>query len=121
MLPFPAVSGKVNGTRHFRGAQLLLHLLNTRINRTDPGARAQLWGETMARPHLLALAGAAFLFAAPADAAGITVGMQLEPPHLDPTAGAAAAIREVTYANLFEGLTRFSQDGTVHPLLAESW
>ena len=32
----------------------------------------------------------------------IVIGMQLEPPHLDPTAGAAAAIDEVTYANLFE-------------------
>ncbi len=26
----------------------------------------------------------------------VTVGMQLEPPNLDPTSGAAAAIREVT-------------------------
>ena len=36
----------------------------------------------------------------------LTVGMVLEPPHLDPTAGAASAIREVTYANIYEGLTR---------------
>ena len=36
----------------------------------------------------------------------IVIGMQLEPPHLDPTAGAAAAIDEVTYSNLFESLTR---------------
>ena len=35
----------------------------------------------------------------------IVIGMQLEPPHLDPTAGAAAAIDEVTYSNLFESLT----------------
>ena len=34
--------------------------------------------------------------------------MQLEPPILDPTAGAAAAIDEVVYANVFEGLTRFA-------------
>lgn len=51
----------------------------------------------------------------------ITVGMQLEPPNLDPTTGAAAAIREVTYANLFEGLTRFGPDGSVRPALAKSW
>jgi peptide/nickel transport system substrate-binding protein len=52
---------------------------------------------------------------------GITVGMVLEPPHLDPTAGAAAAIREVTYANVFEGLTRIDAKGEVQPALAESW
>ncbi|CUH22967.1 Hemin-binding lipoprotein [Jannaschia seosinensis] len=51
----------------------------------------------------------------------ITIGMQLEPPNLDPTAGAAAAIDEVVYANVFEGLTRFGPDGTVQPALAESW
>ncbi len=51
----------------------------------------------------------------------ITVGMQLEPPNLDPTSGAAAAIREVTYANIYEGLTRFGPDGSVRPALAEAW
>jgi peptide/nickel transport system substrate-binding protein len=65
---------------------------------------------------------AAFGFAAPATAKDtITVGMVLEPPHLDPTAGAAAAIREVTYANIFEGLTRIDGKGQVQPALAESW
>jgi peptide/nickel transport system substrate-binding protein len=51
----------------------------------------------------------------------IVVGMQLEPPTLDPTSGAAAAIDEVVYANVFEGLTRFGPDGEVLPALAESW
>jgi peptide/nickel transport system substrate-binding protein len=51
----------------------------------------------------------------------VTVGMVLEPPGLDPTAGAASAIREVTYANIFEGLTRIDHDGKVEPDLAESW
>lgn len=51
----------------------------------------------------------------------ITIGMQLEPPNLDPTGGAAAAIDEVVYANLFEGLTRFGPDGAVQPALAKSW
>ena len=47
--------------------------------------------------------------------------MPLEPPHLDPTAGAAAAIDEVLYANVFEGLTRIGAHGEVLPDLAESW
>ncbi|WP_298429693.1 ABC transporter substrate-binding protein [uncultured Jannaschia sp.] len=51
----------------------------------------------------------------------ITIGMQLEPPNLDPTGGAAAAIDEVVYANVFEGLTRFGPDGSIQPALAESW
>ena len=51
----------------------------------------------------------------------IKIGMVLEPPNLDPTAGAAAAIDEVVYANVFEGLTRFGPDGSVQPALARSW
>jgi peptide/nickel transport system substrate-binding protein len=51
----------------------------------------------------------------------LVLGMVLEPPHLDPTAGAAAAIDEVVYANVFEGLTRIDRNGVVKPALAESW
>ncbi|MEO1274015.1 MAG: ABC transporter substrate-binding protein [Pseudomonadota bacterium] len=51
----------------------------------------------------------------------ITIGMQLEPPHLDPTSAAAAAIDEVVYANVYEGLTRFASDGSILPALAETW
>ena len=61
-------------------------------------------------------AGAAF-----AQQANISIGMVLEPPNLDPTAGAAAAIDEVVYANIFEGLTRFGPDGAVNPGLAATW
>ena len=51
----------------------------------------------------------------------LTLGMQLEPPNLDPTGGAAAAIDEVVYANIYEGLTRFGPNGEILPGLAESW
>src|SRR5690349_17579152 len=51
----------------------------------------------------------------------LVLAMPLEPPHLDPTAGAAAAIDEVLYANVFEGLTRIGSRGEVLPALAESW
>ncbi|MEX4009588.1 ABC transporter substrate-binding protein [Neoaquamicrobium sediminum] len=59
--------------------------------------------------------------AAIAQRTDIVIGMVLEPPHLDPTAGAAAAIKEVGYANIFEGITRIGPDGAVQPGLAESW
>jgi peptide/nickel transport system substrate-binding protein len=59
---------------------------------------------------------------APAQAAdSIIVGMQLEPPVLDPTVNPAAAISEALYGNLFEGLVQFAPDGSVLPCLAESW
>lgn len=51
----------------------------------------------------------------------ITVALQLEPPHLDPTSAAAGAIDSVLYSNVFEGLTRFTGDGAIVPGLAESW
>src|SRR5688572_16914870 len=80
------------------------------------------------RTSLIALAAASALAVvlplAPAFAQARTdvkVGLVLEPPSLDPTAGAAAAIDEVVYANVFEGLTRFAPDGSVLPALAESW
>jgi peptide/nickel transport system substrate-binding protein len=58
---------------------------------------------------------------AAAHAGSVTVGMQLEPPMLDPTAGAAAAIDEITYSNIYEGLVRFGEDGSINPGLADSW
>ncbi|GGH14179.1 ABC transporter substrate-binding protein [Alsobacter metallidurans] len=51
----------------------------------------------------------------------VIIGVRLEPPHLDPTAGAAAAIGEIVYANVFEGLTRVDRTGATKPALAESW
>ncbi len=51
----------------------------------------------------------------------MTMGMVLEPQHLDPTTDAPAAIDEVVYGNVFEGLTRIGPDGSVQPALAQSW
>jgi len=84
----------------------------------------------MRSPSRLILAlGAAFAastaLAFPALAAAskdsVTIGMVLEPPGLDPTAGAAAAIGEITHYNIFEGLTKIEADFSVTPLLAEKW
>ncbi len=73
---------------------------------------------------LKAVLAAAIVLASVAGAAAkdvLVVGEVLEPPGLDPTANAAAGIRQVTYANLYEGLVRIAEDGSVKPLLAESW
>ena len=75
----------------------------------------------LAQSLMLATALALVSGAAAAARTDLVVGMVLEPPHLDPTAGAAAAIDEVTYANIFEGLTRIGSSGEVLPALAESW
>ncbi|MVA98925.1 ABC transporter substrate-binding protein [Nitratireductor sp. CAU 1489] len=76
-----------------------------------------LWKSILAATAL-ALASSTSVLAAKTD---LVVGVVLEPPHLDPTAGAAAAIDEIVYANVFEGLTRIGPGGEVEPALAESW
>ena len=63
------------------------------------------------------------VFAAQAEARKDTLvlAMTLEPPGLDPTAGAASAIAEVVHYNLFETLTKIQADSTIAPLLAQRW
>ena len=74
------------------------------------------------RHFLITTAASVALMAGAATAQdSLTLGMVLEPPNLDPTGGAAAAIDEVVYANVFQGLTRFGPDGSVQPGLAERW
>lgn len=74
--------------------------------------------KTILAAATMALASGSAAMAARTD---LVLGVVLEPPHLDPTAGAAAAIDEVLYANVFEGLTRIGSKGEVLPDLAESW
>jgi ABC-type dipeptide/oligopeptide/nickel transport system permease component/ABC-type transport system substrate-binding protein len=64
------------------------------------------------------------IVAAPASAAPsntLTLGMQLEPPGLDPSAAAAAAVSEITYPNIYETLVRLRPDLSIAPFLAQSW
>jgi peptide/nickel transport system substrate-binding protein len=51
----------------------------------------------------------------------LVLAMVLEPPSLDPTTGASAAIGEIVHVNILEGLTKIAMDGSVQPLLAERW
>ena len=70
----------------------------------------------------LLLAGTAFEAQAQGRKDNLVLGMVLEPtPGLDPTTAPAAAIGEVVHYNILEGLTKINVDGTVTPLLAESW
>jgi peptide/nickel transport system substrate-binding protein len=72
------------------------------------------------------IATAALGAGAPRDAlaapkTSVTIGMSVEPTGLDPTIAAPVAIGQVTWQNIFEGLTTIDRDGQVQPQLAESW
>jgi peptide/nickel transport system substrate-binding protein len=69
----------------------------------------------------LALTAAAFGVAAQGKDSAV-LAMVLEPtPGLDPTMAPAAAIGEIVHYNILEGLTKINVNGTVTPLLADSW
>jgi peptide/nickel transport system substrate-binding protein len=93
-----------------------------------PCTRRAMGPSTSRRARLYALTVAASLAVAlsplPASAQNksqATIGMVLEPPGLDPTTAPAAAIGEIVHYNILEGLTKIREDGSVVPLLAESW
>ncbi|SIQ12829.1 peptide/nickel transport system substrate-binding protein [Rhizobium sp. RU35A] len=81
----------------------------------------------LTRRAVMGLAMAASLVLAagmPAEAApktSLTLGMSVEPTGLDPTIAAPVAIGQVTWQNVFEGLTTIDRNGKVQPQLAESW
>jgi peptide/nickel transport system substrate-binding protein len=70
----------------------------------------------------LALAALAFSATAQGRKDSAVLAMVLEPsPGLDPTMAPAAAIGEIVHYNVLEGLTKINVNGSVTPLLAESW
>lgn len=78
----------------------------------------------MRKPSLFAAAFASAMLAAAgahAQKDSITLSMALEPPHLDPVLSPAAAIKEILYTNVYEGLTRLDRKSLVQPALATEW
>ena len=70
----------------------------------------------------LALLGPALDASAQGRKDSVVLAMVLEPaPGLDPTMAPAASIGEIVHYNVLEGLTKINMDGSVTPLLAESW
>ena len=51
----------------------------------------------------------------------LTVGLLATPGNLDYTTTAGAAIPQALLYNVYEGLVKLDNDGTIMPLLAESW
>lgn len=49
----------------------------------------------------------------------ITLGVAVEPPHLDPSSHVAGTIREIVYGNVFEGLMLIDETGKEYLVLAE--
>ena len=57
----------------------------------------------------------------PKKGGNLTICVADEPPGLDPTASASAAIDRVVYANIFEGLAKVDRTGKYVPGLALRW
>lgn len=55
------------------------------------------------------------------DQRSVVISITLEPDSLDPTTSPTSAIGEIVHYNVFEGLVKIQENGTVAPLLAQSW
>src|ERR1700675_3656996 len=75
----------------------------------------------LALPAMVLLAGVLSLPPPARGREGGVCGRKSDPPILDPTANPAAAISEVLYGNVYEGLVQFAADVSVLPKLALSW
>ncbi len=75
---------------------------------------------TLALAALLAFGSTAAQAQARKDGSAV-LGIVLEPTGLDPTMAPAASIGEIVHLGVLEGLTKINMDGTITPLLAESW
>jgi len=84
-----------------------------------PNRRA--WGLTVGALVAVAVCTVSGPAAAQAKKDSLILAMTLEPPGLDPTAGAASAIAEVTLYNIYQTLTKVNADSKITGLLAESW
>lgn len=51
----------------------------------------------------------------------VTLNISLEPDGLDPTLFPAASCGQVVHYNIFEGLVKITESGSVQPLLARRW
>jgi peptide/nickel transport system substrate-binding protein len=58
---------------------------------------------------------------APVSGGNLVICVGDEPPGLDPTASASAAIDRVVYSNIFEGLVKTDRNGKLVPGLAVKW
>lgn len=52
---------------------------------------------------------------------GVVFNISLEPQMLDPTMASGASVAEVVQGNVLETLVKVQEDGSVAPLLAQSW
>ena len=74
-------------------------------------------GLMLAAGLALALGGSALS----APRTDVVIGMSIEPAGLDPTISAPVSIGQIVWQNVFQGLTRIAEDGSVQPQLARRW